>query len=43
VYLCSWPDELEDGDANEPSDYIDWSVCDRVTKTGDDYDEMLRA
>ena len=46
VYLCIWPDEPEDGDAedyNEPSDYIDWSVCERVTETSDDYDEMLEA
>lgn len=40
VYLCIWP--AKDG-YNEPSDYIDWSVCERVTETSDDYDEMLEA
>lgn len=46
VYLCIWPDEPEDGDAedyNEPSDYIDWSVCERVIETSDDMDELVEA
>jgi hypothetical protein len=43
VYLCIWPDEPAEDYNNEPSDYINWSVCDRVTETSDDYDEMLGA
>jgi hypothetical protein len=44
VYLCIWPDEPGDAEGyNEPSDYIDWSVCERVIETSDDYDEMLEA
>lgn len=46
VYLCIWPNEPEEGnveDYNEPSDYIDWRMCEKVGETDEDYDEMVEA
>ena len=38
VYLCIWP--AKDG-YNEPSDYIDWTVCDDVKETREALEDFV--
>ena len=37
VYLCIWP--AKDG-YNEPSNYINWDLCDDVKRTSEELDEL---
>ena len=44
VYLCIWPDNKPETDKygncpTEPSDYINWWVCNDVKDTADNWDD----